>query len=125
MRLFAAICLSVALMCGSSNGATTHTLSKSRINEIAKLLPEKPEGPGKPITDREFWQNYRSSGNFESVIAQARSAVTAPIPDLPDELYLEFSTNGNRNRYEAQTFARRNRLTPLVMAECMENSGEF
>lgn len=39
--------------------------------------------------------------------------------------FMEFKWNGNRTRYEADTFGRRAKLLHLVLAECMEGKGRF
>lgn len=39
--------------------------------------------------------------------------------------FLEFARTGNRSHFEAQSFGRRNRLTDLVLAECLEGKGRF
>lgn len=39
--------------------------------------------------------------------------------------FAEFKTNGNRTRFEAQTFAKRRQLAALVMAEVAEGKGRF
>jgi hypothetical protein len=38
---------------------------------------------------------------------------------------LEFKRNGNRTRFEAVSFGRRNRLGDLVLAECASNQGKY
>jgi hypothetical protein len=38
---------------------------------------------------------------------------------------LDFKRNGNRSRFEADTFGRRAKLMHLVLAECMEGKGRF
>lgn len=39
--------------------------------------------------------------------------------------FLDFKRNGNRSRFEADTFGRRAMLQHLVLAECMEGKGRF
>ncbi|NOX55764.1 MAG: heparinase [Planctomycetes bacterium] len=48
-----------------------------------------------------------------------------PIPELTDELYLDFSRTGNRSRCQRVMAARHRRVSVLVMAECLENRGRF
>ena len=40
---------------------------------------------------------------------------------IPNEVFAEFSTNGNRTNYEDSCFARRCQFACLVMAEVMEH----
>lgn len=39
--------------------------------------------------------------------------------------FLEFKRDGNRSRYEAQSFGRRRHLGNIVLAECIEGKGRF
>lgn len=48
-----------------------------------------------------------------------------PMPDVPDSLFLEFTTNGNRSRCDNVLATRRLRLTVFTLAECVENKGRF
>ena len=45
------------------------------------------------------------------------------IPKATD--FLEYKRNGNRSRYEAISFGRREQLAALVLGECMEGKGRF
>ena len=44
---------------------------------------------------------------------------------IPDEVFAEFRTNGNRTHYEAMSFGIRKQFVCLVMAEIMEGKGRF
>ena len=44
---------------------------------------------------------------------------------MPDELYLEFSRNGNRTNYQKPYFERLSSLSALLLGECLENKGRF
>lgn len=44
---------------------------------------------------------------------------------IPATTFLEFVRNGNRSNYEALSFDRRNKLSDLVIAECLEGKGRF
>jgi len=46
-------------------------------------------------------------------------------PALPAAVFLDFSRNGNRSRYEGPHFERREALIQLVMGECVEGNGRF
>ncbi len=46
-------------------------------------------------------------------------------PALPAVRYMDFVKNGNRSRYEAPYFERRQRLRCLTAAECIERRGRF
>lgn len=100
-------------------------LDEKRVAEIASWLPEKAVGLGRPIGDRAAWEKLSQSGVFKSSIADADRIIAAPIPDQPEELYLDFSKTGNRDRYQKVAFGRRDDLCTLVLAECATNQGKY
>ncbi len=61
----------------------------------------------------------------EHLIAQAEPLADQQWTPLRATSYLEFHRNGNRSRYEAVYFDRRDRLLQLVLAECAECDGRF
>jgi len=56
---------------------------------------------------------------------RAEAALTEPIPETPDSLYLEFWKTGNRSHYEAKYFARGQNFDALVLAEAAEGKGRY
>ncbi|MGC8640438.1 MAG: hypothetical protein ACP5XB_11240 [Isosphaeraceae bacterium] len=97
----------------------------ARVDQIAAWLPEKPRGPGRPIDDREAWNRLARNSRARDVIRRAERFAKSPPPELPDELYLDFSRTGNRDHYQRKLSDRRNRMETLVLAECLENRGRF
>ncbi len=97
----------------------------ARVMEIAEMLPEAPEGLGRPITDRDAWDALAETDAYARVINRAEGYLEDPLPDLPDDLYLDFSRTGNRVRWQRVSSNRRSRLPALVLAECAENEGRF
>lgn len=100
-------------------------IDQKRVAEIAALLPAKPQGVGRPLADRKAWEALLATGNYKSLLREAEKLSKAPIPEVPDELYLEFSKTGNRTHYQNAEGKRRARLPVLVTAECLENKGRF
>jgi hypothetical protein len=96
-----------------------------RIDELAALLPEAPRGLGDPITTRGRWDELAKLPSAKGCIARAEPYLTTPPPEVPDELYLEFSRTGNRSNYERPYGQRPGRINALVLAECLENQGRF
>ncbi len=96
-----------------------------RVRELAAMLPAEPVGVGRPISDRAAWAALAEAGSFDAVVREAEALLDEPIPDQPDELYLEFSRTGNRTKFQDVMRARRGRLAPLVIAECLEDGGRF
>jgi hypothetical protein len=105
--------------------APADELDAARIKAVAAMLPESPVGLGRPITDRAAWDRLAADPSLKGFVAKAEALLTKPLPEQPDDLFLEYSRNGNRSRFQAVAFDRRWRLEPLVMAECLENKGRF
>ena len=99
--------------------------SPQRIEQIAAMLPQLPSGVGPAISDRRAWQTLARTGMGPRTIKQAEKLVTEPIPELTDELYLDFSRTGNRTRCQRVLSQRHGRISVLVLAECFENHGRF
>ncbi|HQL86475.1 MAG: hypothetical protein GX574_07925 [Lentisphaerae bacterium] len=100
-------------------------LDPDRVKQLAEWLPAQPTGFGRPVSDRQAWEKIASQPGAAKVIADARKDAASPPPELPDELYLEFTQNGNRNRYEAPYFVRTRRILNFAKAEGFLNQGEF
>ncbi|MHC4396228.1 MAG: heparinase II/III domain-containing protein [Planctomycetota bacterium] len=100
-------------------------IDKGRINAIAGALAEKPACFGRPISDRAAWEKLAKKQSFQEVISEAEELLKEAIPELPDELYLDYSRTGNRSRWERVNRRRRSRLKILVLAECLENKRRF
>ncbi len=96
-----------------------------RVSAIAAMLAEHPAGVGRPITDRAAWESPPMKAAAGGVIAEAEKLLAEPIPDQPDDLFLEFSKTGNRTHWQDVSGRRRGRVTTLVLAECLENKGRF
>ncbi len=98
---------------------------QNRIKDIAAMLPKKPTGFGSPITERNAWKKLAKNDSFKKVIFEAEKLLQKPIPEQPDDLFLDFSRTGNRTRWQRVAGLRRGRVRTLVLAECLENKGRF
>ncbi|MBN2022653.1 MAG: heparinase II/III family protein [Pirellulales bacterium] len=97
----------------------------ARVEAYAKLLPEAARGVGAPIDDRAAWDAIAGRGDPAKAIRDAERLIGKPLPELSDDLYLEFSREGNRTHYQKAFHDRHGRLGDLVIAECVENQGRF
>jgi hypothetical protein len=95
------------------------------VRAVAAILPEKPVGVGRPLSDRAAWAELARRAAFQDVIPRAEKILAEPLPEQPDGLFLDFSRTGNRRRWEQVAFKRRGRVSALALAECLENSGRF
>jgi hypothetical protein len=105
--------------------AAVGEVDQARVKEITSFLSKKPAGFGLPITERNTWKKLAQNDSFRSVISEAEKLLREPIPDQPDDLYLDFSRTGNRTRWQRVAGRRRGRIHTLVLAECIENKGRF
>ncbi len=92
---------------------------------IASWLPAEPRADGARATDRAKWDPLAATKEGRARIAKAEKLLGEPVPETPDELYLEFSRNGNRRNYEKCLSARHGGLQNLLVAECLEHKGRF
>ena len=105
--------------------AAVEKLDENRIEDIAVLLAEKPRGFGSPRTFRDSWERLARNDSFKKVTSEAENLLQEPIPEQPDDLYLDYSRTGNRTRWQKVSGLRRGRVGTLVLAECLENKGRF
>ena len=117
--------VALTLIVSPAEAAPVTPPDPARIQAIAALLPEKPAAPGPALTDRAAWGRLAAQPEGKRLIAQAERLLTQPIPDQPDDLYLEYSRTGNRTHWQAVSGVRRGRLVTLALAECLENKGRF
>jgi len=110
---------------GSTAMAVVEGIDSNRIREISPLLSEKPAGFGLPISERSAWMKLSENDSFKRVIPDAESLLESPIPEQPDDLFLDFSRTGNRTRWQRVSGRRRGRISTFALAECLENKGRF
>lgn len=58
--------------------------TSQQIDAVAALLPKKPVGVGRPITDRAAWATAMQQPYFQKEIKDAGQYATQPIPDLAE-----------------------------------------
>jgi Heparinase II/III-like protein len=59
------------------------------------------------------------------IVARAEADQKAGWKSLLATTFLDYTRNGNRSRYEADSFGRRDMLQHLILAECLEGKGRF
>ncbi len=72
-----------------------------------------------------YWRRQVPVAMRNDYIRLGNQQMGQPWNAIPDSLFAEFRTNGNRTRYEAASFAVRRQFACLVMAEIMEQKGRF
>lgn len=97
----------------------------ARVDEIAAFLQPGTYSPTPSIADRDFWGRVARSDGYRDTVAKAEALPQKKFDALPDELYLEYSRNGNRTHYEKVYFEKLAAFRKLVVAECIDNQGRF
>lgn len=95
------------------------------LEKLTAAMPVRPDGLGPRAADRRAWQRVARTRAGQQVITQAEALVDKPLPEVTDDLYLDFSRTGNRERCQAVLFERRGRIPTLALAECIEGRGRF
>lgn len=124
-HLITSLALATALLLSARAVAADRAPDPARVRQWAQMLPATSQGVGRPITDRQAWQALAQLPAFQKAVAQAQKLCSTPIPAASDDLYLEFSRNGNRTRYQSVLSQRHSRFALLTLAECIENQGRF
>ena len=125
-KLFvSALALNVVLAVCGDGSASVNNAASARIDEIAQWLPETPRADGAPACDRTKWDPLAATKEGQTAIQNAEKISGEPVPDTPDDLYLEFSKNGNRSNYQKCFFRRNANFVWLYVGECLERKGRF
>ncbi len=74
--------------------------------------------------NRVLWDSLPEDMKGEA-IKKAETELKSGFTYLPLSLYRDFKRSGNRRNYEDLFFAKRNLLSDLVIAECLDNQGCF
>ena len=87
------------------------------------------------LTSQEKWRPYPQTGaewrarlpeeTVREILKRGEQYLGKDVPTVSATLFLEYVRNGNRSNYEAKSFARRNQLMDLVLAEAVEDKGRF
>ncbi len=88
------------------------------------LIPHADWHPFPTADERGPWEGLPQSIR-DAHIARGEQAIGLAWPPLLATRFLEYAREGNRRRYERESFGRRYALCDLVIAECMEGEGRF
>jgi hypothetical protein len=114
--------LSQAVQSADNDISLSQSYSPEKLQTI--LIPRDEWTPFPTPRSQEAWNRIPEEVR-KTIIAQAEEYAAAEFPSLPATLYLEFRRNGDRDRFQAVYFSRRNMLHDLVLAECLEYQGRF
>lgn len=95
----------------------------SREDIAGSLIPQERWKPY-PKTVAE-WRTAVPAESMRMAIADGKKYLNAPFAALPASLILQYQRSGNRTGYEDVSFAKREQLFALVLAESLEQQGRF
>jgi hypothetical protein len=97
----------------------------ARVKEIAGWLAPAPEAIGPSITNRAAWEALAQDPAIAGVVKEAAVLARKPVPAQSDDLFLDYTRTGNRDRWQRVANNRRGLVRTYVLAECLENKGRF
>lgn len=124
----------IALLCGALGlgGAWARTPQEfdqvaPAAKAMAALLPREGARIVPAYRDRAAWNAFAEARELDlaRITRWGEEALARPMPPFPREAYLDFSTNGDRSRFQRLNGARWGRLTRLAQAEWVEGKGRF
>lgn len=95
------------------------------LDKLAAKMDSRPLAMGPSITNRAAWELAAARPDLRDIVGQAEQQLKTPIPEMTDDLYLDYSKSGNRRRGELVLFGRRSRISLFTLAECIENRRRF
>jgi hypothetical protein len=124
--LFVFLFVFISLPLFSSEGIVKNLLSGNYTIDSLKtiLIPFNEYKPYSTASERHFWETLPDSIQ-QAYLQKAEQYLDCEWETPKASVFLEFYKNGNRDRYEKIYFARRSKLTTLVIAECIEGKGRF
>jgi hypothetical protein len=110
---------------GAKPQASLPIPTQAQIDSIAAMLPDVPQGVGRPISDRSAWAVAAQQLPFQRLYADAKKMAQEPTPALNDALYHEILKTNNGGSYLHPFQQRTRRLVDFVVAEGIENKGTY
>lgn len=122
-KLFQSIgCMLLVFSVPAQRNILTSELTRVGVDKLE--IVSKKFQPFPARTERQVWNNIPLPVR-NAVIQDASKYLNYTWPSLPASLFQEFSQSGNRSHYETAYFSRRQALSSLVLAECVENEGRY
>jgi hypothetical protein len=99
--------------------------TEAQLDALAALLPAKPMGTGRPITDRAAWAEAAKQPLFQKQVSQAAVFAEQPIPEITEDMLMDITRTGRRDTYEEPFEKRTTRLNAFIVAECIQDRGTY
>jgi len=125
--VLAALAVAVAIIAtvDGAEAADVFAPDTASLERVEAMLPATPGRLGPTVDDRRAWSALARRKQGRELVARAVAVLNEPLPEITDDLYLDYSRTGNRRRGEAALSARRSRIPALVLGECVEGAGRF
>lgn len=78
-----------------------------------------------PKASDKYWRKQVPKVMRDDYIRLGNQYMAKPWNAIPNQVFAQFRTNGNRTNYEAASFGIRTQFACLVMAEIMQHKGRF
>ena len=99
-------------------------IDEKRVQEIEKMLLDKPSGFGEPYNKRKVWNSLLKSGNYDQFLQAMKNY---SFPSFSKDDYFSLS-NGSASSSNAGLTMMRKRaegLAKVTWAECLQNEGKY
>ena len=110
------------LPAGSDTSIVTHMCTVQEVRD--HLQPSSRWHPFPKISERDRWTALAPAVRA-AYVREAEHLLHTDWPTPRATTFLEFVRTGDRSRYQAVSYGRRQQLATLVLAECMEGKGRF
>ena len=123
--------LLIACFCGlfaclvAAPARTGNGPDAERVRQIARMLPDRPQGVGITYKDRAYWDRIALLPEAKALVAEAEHSLRGGMPPFVDSLYLHLNRTGIRLPGEDMMNARFFHVFRLALAECIENRKRF
>ncbi|MCG1037443.1 hypothetical protein [Polaribacter sargassicola] len=100
--------------------------SAKQIEMLKKVIPQQAFKPAPNITDRSYWNKIAATTSGQAYLEKAITLLPKD-PEVPitDEIYRRANKEGNRPIYKPRYYRTMDRLEHFILAECIENKGQF
>ncbi len=119
--------LLVCLLVVCSAVASAQRLLQTRYSD--DILSEIVVEPGRfrpvPTASSDFWRENVAEADRKFYLQLAEQYSQQAYAPIPDSIFAQFKSTGNRVNYEALSFAERRHLACVVMAEVLEHKGRY
>ncbi|MEQ1603427.1 MAG: heparinase II/III family protein [Pyrinomonadaceae bacterium] len=115
------------LLTGTAFGQVTQRnllATRYRLEDVKASLIAKAGWKPYPKTPGE-WKDRVPQTLLDEIVKKGEQSLAKEIPQIPATLVLEYARTGDRDRFQAKSFGRRNQLMDMVLAESIEDNGRF